>query len=126
MQPHRDIKIKPIPPHVGDWSVAPPEYGEVGGFDSAKGVEASLLLIDATRKWAYPPVSLPPKEIMLDAISIWRELGLPEINLRVPWYGHDLGWWPDADREAGRLAIDGRHYETGERMKRGRVSAKDK
>lgn len=125
MQPHRDIKIKAIPPPTaGDWSVAPPGSGDVGGFDSPKDLEASLLLIDATRKWVYPPVSLPSKEIMQDAISIWRELALPELHLHLPWYGYDLGWWPDAEREAGRLAIQGRYYETGEKMKGGRVSAK--
>ena len=125
MQPHRDIKIKTVPPATGDWSVAPPDGGEVGGFDSGKKTQASLLLIDATRKWAYPPVSLPPKQIMEEAISIWRRLELPQLRLHVPWYGYDLGWWSDAEREAGRLALQGRYEETGEKMKKARVSAKD-
>jgi 4-hydroxy-3-polyprenylbenzoate decarboxylase len=123
MQPHRDIKIKTVRPATGDWSVGPPGSGDIGGFD-APDLEASLLLVDATRKWAYPPVSLPSKEIMEDAISIWRELGLPELHLHTPWYGYDLGWWPDAEKDAGRLAIQGRYYETGEKMKRQRVPAK--
>ena len=125
MQPHRDVKIKTIPAPTGDWSVFPPGTGEVGGFRSSDDIQASLLLIDATRKWPYPPVSLPPKEIMEDAISIWRDLALPQLQLHVPWHGYDLGWWPDNDQEAGRLAVLGRHYETGEKMKKARVSAKD-
>jgi UbiD family decarboxylase len=125
MQPHRDIKIRTVRPATGDWSVAPPGSGDIGGFNSPKELEASLLLIDATRKWAYPPVSLPAKEIMEGAISIWRDLGLPELRLRTPWYGYDLGFWPDAENEAGRLAIEGRYYETGEKMKSGRVLAKN-
>ncbi|MBI4523979.1 MAG: UbiD family decarboxylase [Deltaproteobacteria bacterium] len=124
MQPHRDIKIKPIPPPTGDWSVAAPGTGDVGGFKSPEGLQASLMLIDATRKWPYPPVSLPPREIMEDAAAIWRALGLPELQLRHPWHGHDLGWWPEAEKEAGRLALQGRYYETGEKMKQARVSVK--
>jgi 4-hydroxy-3-polyprenylbenzoate decarboxylase len=123
MQPHRDIKIKNIPPATGDWSVGPPGSGDIGGFESPEHLQASVLLIDATRKWPYPPVSLPAKEIMEDAISIWCELNLPELRLSPTWYGYDLGWWPDAEREAGQLAIQGRHYQTGEKMKRARVPA---
>jgi len=124
MQPHRDIKIKTIPPPTGDWSVAAPGTGDVGGLTAPEGLEASLLLIDATRKWPYPPVSLPSKEIMEDALSIWRELELPPLQLHLPWYGYDLGWWPSAEQEAGRLAVQGRHYETGEKMKKARVPVK--
>jgi 4-hydroxy-3-polyprenylbenzoate decarboxylase len=125
MQPHRDIKVQSVPPATGDWSVAPPDSGEVGGFDSDSKVQASLLLIDATRKWAYPPVSLPPKEIMDEAISIWRQLELPQLRLHVPWYGYELGWWSEAEREAGRFAIAGRYAETGEKLKKARVRTDD-
>jgi hypothetical protein len=41
--------------------------------------------------------------------------------LRAPWHGYELGWWSEANLEAGRLAVQGRHYETGEKMKQGRV-----
>jgi 4-hydroxy-3-polyprenylbenzoate decarboxylase len=81
------------------------------------------MLMDATRKWPYPPVSLPPKDIMEHVIPIWEELGLPRLELRRPWYGYDLGWWTEAEKEAGKLAIEGRYYETGKKMERERIPA---
>ena len=82
------------------------------------------MLVDATRKWSYPPVSLPPESIMREAVSIWDELGLHPLNLRIPWYGYELGWWPEAEREAAQMAIQGRYYETGEKMKKNRAPAR--
>jgi 4-hydroxy-3-polyprenylbenzoate decarboxylase len=61
---------------------------------------------------------------MKNALSIWKELGLADLNLRTPWYGYELGWWPDAEREAARMAIEGRYYETGDKMKKNRVPAR--
>jgi hypothetical protein len=49
------------------------------------------------------------------------ELGLPPLNLRVPWHGYELGWWTGTEREAGGLALEGRHFETGEKMRKQRV-----
>ena len=34
-------------------------------------VGTSSILIDATRKWDYPPTSLPRKEFMDNALSRW-------------------------------------------------------
>jgi 4-hydroxy-3-polyprenylbenzoate decarboxylase len=124
MQPHRDIKIKPASIPTADWSVFPPGSGDPGGFESQGDTKSSIILVDATRKWAYPPVSLPSKEVMLEAVTLWQELALPALNLRVPWYGYELGWWTDAEREAGKLAIQGRYYETGARMMQRRVSSR--
>ena len=70
-----------------------------------------------------PPVSLPPKDIMESVIPIWRDLGLPPLQLRTPWYGYDLGWWSEVEKEAGMLAIEGRYYETGKKMERARIAA---
>lgn len=49
--------------------------------------KASALLIDATRGRDYAPTSLPTEEHMVGARKIWERLGLPELELRDPWYG---------------------------------------
>ena len=124
LQPHRDMKVKGMGLVSADWSAFPPGTGDPGGFQSGEPeMKVSVMLLNATRKWPYPPVSLPPKDIMEGVIPIWRELGLPPLQLRTPWYGYDLGWWSDAEKEAGRLALQGRHYETGKKMERERVAA---
>jgi 4-hydroxy-3-polyprenylbenzoate decarboxylase len=121
MQPHRDMTIKMTNVPTADWSVLPPGTGDPAGFESVGEKKSSIVLIDATRKWPYPPVSLPPRAIMQEAVSLWQELKLPALDLRVPWYGYELGWWTDAERQAGQAAIQGRHYETGEKMEMARV-----
>ena len=125
MQPHRDVKIKKATLQSADLSAFPPWSGDPEGIHSGgSGIGSSLMLVDATRKWPYPPVSLPPESIMREALAIWDQLGLHPLNLRTPWYGYELGWWPEAEREAAQMAIQGRYYETGEKMKKNRVPAK--
>jgi UbiD family decarboxylase len=124
LQPHRDMKVKMMGLVSADWSAFPPGTGDPGGFQTKEPeMRVSVMLMDATRKWAYPPVSLPPKDIMENVIPIWRELGLPPLELRTPWYGYDLGWWSEAEKEAGKLAVEGRYYETGKKMARERIPA---
>lgn len=53
----------------------------------------SGLLIDATRKKRMPPLALPAKPFMEDALSLWRELGLPAVKVPSPWHGYELGEW---------------------------------
>ncbi len=76
-------------------------------------MQASAILIDATRKWDYPPISLPKKEYMERARTIWRELGLPEVQLKNPWFGYNLGSWSQQDEEDAERAVRGEHYATG-------------
>jgi 4-hydroxy-3-polyprenylbenzoate decarboxylase len=124
LQPHRDMRVKMMPLVSADWSSFPPGTGDPGGFQTSGGeASVSVMLMDATRKWPYPPVSLPPKDIMERVIPIWEELGLPRLELRQPWYGYDLGWWTEAEKAAGKLAIEGRYYETGKKMERERIPA---
>ncbi|MFC1958604.1 hypothetical protein ACFLV6_01625 [Chloroflexota bacterium] len=78
--------------------------------------QASKLLIDATRKWDYPPVSLPKKEFMEGALRLWKLEGLPDLKLKNPWYGYNLGYWSEEEDEEARLATQGRYYETGEKL----------
>ena len=76
------------------------------------GVDASVL-IDATLKEDFPPVSLPKREFMENAKKIWEELGLPELKPQSPWYGYSLGAWPDEFEQAAQLATKGDYFETG-------------
>ena len=83
----------------------------------------SALLINATRPWAYPPVSLPRKEFMETAKEIWEELGFPELRPRMPWYGYNLGAWTAEDEEEAELAVRGQYFATGEKAKKRRIKA---
>lgn len=77
---------------------------------------SSSMMIDATRKWDYPPVSLPKKEFMERARQIWKEEGLPPLKPREPWYGYSLGQWDQESEEEADLALKGEHYKTGEKL----------
>jgi 4-hydroxy-3-polyprenylbenzoate decarboxylase len=76
------------------------------------GEDASVL-IDATMKEAFPPISLPKREYMERAKTIWEELGLPKLKPEAPWYGYSLGEWPDELERAAELAVKGDYFETG-------------
>lgn len=76
------------------------------------GQDASVL-IDATLKENFPPISLPKREFMERAKVIWDELGLPELKPEAPWFGYSLGEWPDEMDEAAERATRGEYFETG-------------
>ena len=106
MQPHRDTRIITGKRPGLDPSAYPPGASrEERSYPQPQG--ASCLLIDATRKWAYPPVGLPKKEYMERAIEIWEEEGLPPLKLKTPWYGYNLGDWTKEDEEMADLAVKG-------------------
>lgn len=118
MQPHRDTQITHGKIPALDHSAAPPDdperrYPMPGGCSS--------LLIDATRKWGYPPVSLPKKEYMERARQIWEKLGLPALKPQVPWYGYSLGYWTKENEEEAQMALKGEHYKTGEKLAKKRI-----
>jgi 4-hydroxy-3-polyprenylbenzoate decarboxylase len=76
------------------------------------GEDASVL-IDATLKENFPPISLPKREYMERAKQIWEELGLPALKPETPWFGYSLGEWnEDLDKAADR-AVKGDYFETG-------------
>jgi len=87
----------------------------------SRAASTSALLIDATRPWPYPPVSLPRKDLMERAKAIWEELGLPALKPRMPWYGYSLGAWTEEDEEEAEIALKGDHFVTGEKAKGRRV-----
>ncbi len=120
VQPHRDIQI--IQGKVGglDPSTAPPGDPE-RRYPGVRG--NSAILIDATRKWPYPPTSLPRKDIMENALKIWQEEGLPKLRPRMPWYGVSFGRWSQEQEEEANLALQGDYYLTGEKLARQRRKA---
>lgn len=79
------------------------------------GEDASVL-IDATLKEDFPPISLPKREYMENARKIWEELGLPKLKPEPPWFGYSLGEWPrDLDAAAERAA-KGDYFATGKQL----------
>jgi 4-hydroxy-3-polyprenylbenzoate decarboxylase len=115
MQPHRDMQIIRGQSCQLDPSTAPPGASDAEQY--YPGVRGnSALLVDATRKWEYPPVSLPKKQFMENALKIWEEEGLPKLKLREPWYGYTMGDWPSVYDEEAEMAVRGEYYGTGEKL----------
>ena len=76
------------------------------------GEDASVL-VDATIKEDFPPISLPKREYMERAKQIWEELGLPKLKPESPWFGYSLGEWPEELENAAELAVRGDYFENG-------------
>ena len=117
MQPARDVRIEKSQTMSLDHSLISPFEKDTRDPTSAKKVEASVIMIDATRKWPYPPISLPAKPYMEKALSLWKELGLsPLSELQKPWFGYTLGYWDVDLEEEVDLAVKGDYYHTGEKL----------
>ena len=113
-QPYRDCEIVDAPLFSLDPSTAPPT--ESRGLFSNNPARSTALLIDATLPWAYPPLSLPKKEYMENAVKMWRNLQLPSLTLKDPWWGYTLGAWTEEEEQEAALAVKGQHYKTGEKQ----------
>ena len=119
MKPHLDISIMRgmekghAPPFVCASEGAVPIAHTHDANDSA-------LLINAILKEPFPPISLPKKEFMEKGKELWEKLGLPPLKPQRPWYGYSLGQWDDELDKEAQLAVEGRYYETGEKLKAGR------
>lgn len=115
MQPHRDVEVITGRVPGLDPSGAPPEVtGNLRHFPPPIGTSA--ILVDATRKWSYPPVGLPAKEYMDRAIELWQEANLPPLSLKEPWHGYELGLWSEDERENAELIVRGEYIKLGEKM----------
>jgi len=115
-QPHKDIRV------VGDRPFGATPIGMVASHPSSRYDNSeSSLLIDATRKADFPPLSLPKKEYMERARQIWEELGLPTLEPEEPWHGYLLGLWPEELDEEARLAASGEYERVGKKLRRTRV-----
>jgi len=117
-QPYRDAEIVEAPLFSLDPSVCPST--ESKGLYSERPKRSTALLIDATMPWPYPPLSLPKKQYMERAIEMWRDLQLPSLTLKDPWWGRSLGAWTEEEEQEAELAVKGLHYQTGEKQARSR------
>lgn len=118
-QPHRDWRIISGKASALDPSAAPPNAPpEQLWFPEPNGTGG--VMIDATLKWEYPPVSLPSREYMENARAIWEKLGLERLTPKTPWHGYLLGPWPQEWLDDAAAAARGEYQEVGERLAKGR------
>ncbi|HXF87084.1 MAG TPA: UbiD family decarboxylase [Xanthobacteraceae bacterium] len=89
--------------------------GRSGGHGPKSGRRDndSTMLIDATLKQPFPPLALPAREYMEQALKIWQELNLPTLSPRPPWHGYQLGDWDAAWDEYARRAVGGAWETSG-------------
>jgi 3-polyprenyl-4-hydroxybenzoate decarboxylase len=85
------------------------------------GQDASVL-IDATLKEDFPPISLPKREYMERAKKIWEELGLPKLKPESPWFGYSLGEWGQEFDAMAERAVRGDYLDNAEMLERRRRS----
>jgi 4-hydroxy-3-polyprenylbenzoate decarboxylase len=90
------------------------------GPKSAPREEDSAILIDATLKYAAPPLALPAREFMERARTIWQELELPALTPQAPWHGYSLGDWSASWDVYAQRAVAGRWQQNGEETFAGR------
>src|SRR5215204_1087941 len=80
------------------------------------GHQDSAVLMNATLKEDFPPISLPKREFMEHAKTLWEELGLPPLKPQAPWFGYSLGNWSEEFEEEARAAVNGDYFQTGEKL----------
>ena len=121
--PHRDTKIiqgrgGSLDQSSGPYSL---EYKERSYPTSRIGPQgASAILMDATRKWDYTPVALPKRHYMERAMEIWNELGFPSLKPKDPWYGINLGLWPEQYERQAELGERGEFDQVAQELMSGR------
>jgi len=98
---------------IEDILISPYRSSGHGPKSDGGGREESTMLIDATLKETNPPISLPKREFMERARTIWQELGLPKLTPREPWHGYSLGDWDSVWDTYAERAVRGRWEETG-------------
>ncbi|MBI4524780.1 MAG: UbiD family decarboxylase [Deltaproteobacteria bacterium] len=125
MQPHRDAKTVESRTMGLDPSVVPPEEWTGTRGALVKKSRSSVICIDATLPWPYKPTSLPKREFMEKALEIWNRLELPPLHLKSPWYGYELGHWSERNRAEAKLALEGKHFEIGERAAKERSAVQE-
>lgn len=117
-QPRDDFTIMEGASGPLDPSTAPTGSGR-GKMISGEGRSHSRVLIDATRKWPYPPVALPKKEYMERALELWEEeTALPSPLMQSPWYGYTLGQWGEELQRYADFIVRGEYVELGEEIAR--------
>ena len=99
-----------------DFHILPHRDQGHGPRSQRNGGQDASVLIDATLKENFPPISLPKREYMERAKIIWEELGLPKLKPESPWYGYSLGEWSKDLDEAALRATKGEYFETGKQL----------
>ncbi len=120
MKPHEDVQIVRGTEKGHAPPFHEPTHHETMPFVQRRG-DDSAILINATLKEPFPPISLPKREYMERARELWEELGLPPLKPESPWYGYSLGEWDDEMEEEAQLALQGEHYKVGEKLAQRRV-----
>ncbi len=82
--------------------------------------EDGAVLIDATLKENFPPISLPKREYMERAKAIWEELGLPKLKPESPWFGYSLGEWSSEFDQAAECAARGEYFAADTQLRKRR------
>jgi UbiD family decarboxylase len=98
---------------IEDVQISPYRSSGHGPKSDGGGHEESTMLIDATLKDTNPPISLPKREFMEHARTIWEELGLPKLKPQSPWHGYSLGDWDTVWDTYAERAVTGKWEETG-------------
>jgi UbiD family decarboxylase len=84
------------------------------------GGEDGAVLIDATLKESFPPISLPKREYMERARLLWEELGLPKLKPESPWFGYSLGEWSPEFEQSAQRATRGDYFEADAQLRKRR------
>lgn len=114
-QPQEDFTILSDGAGGLDPSAAPTGSGR-SKMTSTEGRKCSRVLINATRKWPYPPVALPRQDYMARALRLWEEeRDLPVPRLRDPYYGYRLGYWNEELQDYADLMVQGKYLLAGEK-----------
>jgi 4-hydroxy-3-polyprenylbenzoate decarboxylase len=103
-----------------DMHVLPHRDQGHGPRSKRNGGQDASVLIDATLKEDFPPISLPKREYMENAKAIWEELGLPKLKPEAPWFGYSLGEWSDDLDAAAARATAGDYFETAKLLEKRR------
>lgn len=81
-------------------------HRDPGHGPTGRGEDGGVL-INATLRGDFPPISLPKREYMERARQLWDELDLPDLQPQAPWFGYSLGDWPDRLEHEAKLAAHG-------------------
>ena len=100
-------------PHL-DVQILPHRHEGHGPRDKTRGTEDSTLLINATLRQDFPPISLPKREYMERARVIWEDvLNLGKLKPEAPWFGYSLGAWTDELEAQAQRAVESDYWQTG-------------
>ena len=116
-RPKEDLKI--VTGGIGglDPSAAVTGSGQ-GKMESAGSRDQySRVIINATKKYPYPPLALPRKQFMDKALEIWgKHKDLPAPELHPPWHGYEMGYWTEEMQRFADMIVKGEYLEIGEEM----------